>query len=475
MHRFRRTSVRLFIILLSTILLAASPAPAQDPPAVKESNVRAHEEFLSSDALNGRGSGTRDEWIAAAYIGSQFRQFGIEPAGDPGFDGKPGYVQTVPITQETLISPPRFSAGSNTWTHGREIMVLRMAAASVSGKLQKLFPGGKVQNGAAVFIHFNEDVNTVTMRERINTPIREGAAMLVIADTPQRAQLLQRFQTVGNLLPELPIHIGSQAPELSPTVIMLSDEATKQFDALPDGTVVALAGEVKPGTNGATYNAIGVVRGSDPRIAGEVILLTAHLDHLGFRESKDGDNIYNGADDDASGVTAVLEIARALGSSAKPRRTVYFVCFGSEERGKLGAQHFLNHPPVPLEHMIANLEFEMIGRGDSAVPPNTLWLTGWERSNLGPALAKQGARLVGDPHPEQNFFMRSDNIALARRGVVAQTVSSFGLHPQYHQPDDDLAHLDFTHMTMAIDSMVKPVLWLLDSDFMPQWNPGGKP
>ncbi|HEX6466819.1 MAG TPA: M20/M25/M40 family metallo-hydrolase, partial [Terriglobales bacterium] len=181
------------------------------------------------------------------------------------------------------------------------------------------------------------------------------------------------------------------------------------------------------------------------------------------------------ADDDASGVTAVLELARALAAGPKPRRTILFVCFGSEERGGFGALYFREHPPVPLEDFAANLEFEMIGRPDSKVARDELWLTGWERSNLGPELAAHGARLVADPHPEERFFTRSDNYALALKGVVAQTVSSFGLHSDYHQPSDDIAHLDFTHMTEAIQSMIEPVRWLANSDFRPQWNPGKKP
>ena len=188
-----------------------------------------------------------------------------------------------------------------------------------------------------------------------------------------------------------------------------------------------------------------------------------------------GDGIYNGADDDASGVTAVLELARALMSGPRPRRTVVFALFGSEEIGGHGARYFQEHPPVPFESFVCNLEFEMIGRPDAAVPPHTLWLTGYERSNLGPALKVFGARLVADPHPEQHFFQRSDNIVLARKGVVAQTVSSFGLHADYHRPSDDLAHIDFAHMTESIASMVGPVRWLVNSSFKPEWNPGGRP
>ena len=102
--------------------------------------------------------------------------------------------------------------------------------------------------------------------------------------------------------------------------------------------------------------------------------------------------------------------------------------------------------------------------------PHTLWLTGYERSNLGPELAGHGARLVAGPHLEQNFFRRSDNYVLARKGIIAHTVSSYGLHTDYHRPSDDLAHIDFAHMTEAIESMVAPVRWLVNSDFKPQWN-----
>jgi hypothetical protein len=224
-----------------------------------------------------------------------------------------------------------------------------------------------------------------------------------------------------------------------------------------------------------TVNVVGVLRGSDPKHADGVILLSAHLDHLGIGAKVNGDGIYNGADDDASGVCAVLELARILGNGPRPRRTVLFVLFGSEELGSLGALWFRQHPPLPMREIVANLEFEMIGREDAAVPPHTLWLTGYERSNLGPALAQHGARLVADPHPAENFFARSDNYGLARQGIVAHTVSSFGLHGDYHQPSDEIARIDFIHMNESIASLVKPVEWLVDSDFKPSWNAGGRP
>ncbi len=96
---------------------------------------------------------------------------------------------------------------------------------------------------------------------------------------------------------------------------------------------------------------------------------------------------------------------------------------------------------------------------------NTLWLTGFERSTLGPELAKQGAALVADPHPDQDFFQRSDNYTLALRGVIAHTVSSYGLHTDYHRPSDDVSKVDFAFMTRAFNSMVKPIQWLSNARF----------
>ena len=99
---------------------------------------------------------------------------------------------------------------------------------------------------------------------------------------------------------------------------------------------------------------------------------------------------------------------------------------------------------------MANLEFEMIARPDPKVKHDQLWLTGWERTDLGPELAEHGAELVGDPHPEEKFFTRSDNYALAKEGIIAQTVSSYGLHKDYHQPTDTLAKVDWQHLDSAI-------------------------
>jgi hypothetical protein len=222
-------------------------------------------------------------------------------------------------------------------------------------------------------------------------------------------------------------------------------------------------------------NVVGVLRGSDPVLRDSVILVDAHYDHLGIGGPVDGDSIYNGADDDASGVTAVLEIARVLAAGPRPRRTVLFVATTGEEVGLLGTQWFIAHPTYPLSSIQANMEVEMIGRPDPlAGGPGKAWLTGFERSTMGQMLREAGIPLLPDPRPAQNFFERSDNIAFARLGIPAHTLSSFNLHADYHTPRDESSRIDVAHMTAVIDAAARAVRMLADGR-APVWSPGGRP
>lgn len=169
-----------------------------------------------------------------------------------------------------------------------------------------------------------------------------------------------------------------------------------------------------------------------------------------------------------------MELAAAL-TLRRPRRTIVFACFGSEENGGYGATYIREKPPVPLDTIVADVQFEMIARPDASVPSHTVWLTGYERSDLGAALAAHGAHLVADPHPDQHFFERSDNFSFALRGIVAHTVSSYGLHQDYHTPRDETRLVGYPHMRDAIASMVEPLAWLASSDFRPQWRAGQNP
>jgi hypothetical protein len=442
------------VVLLSTSAsLQKTQAPTtkkKDVGTITEASIRGHMEFLASDAMKGRGSGTEDEWRAATYIGSQMRRWGIEPLGDEG-----GYVQQIESGRLQVVSTPTLAAKDLKLTHGKE-MIVQAGGRAISAPLRR-YTGDTVPPGSALIIP-----------EGVAPDANMNAAAMILM--PETAAVRSSWEATGARMPAAAAQRAGGPPPAAR--IVLSYEAYGRIAALADGTPINYQFETKPGY---TWNAIGQLKGSDPKLANEAILLTAHLDHLGVRGTT-GDTIFNGADDDASGSTAVLELCEALAKGPRPKRTVIFAWFGSEESGGAGARNFLTKPPVPLEHIVANLEFEMIANRDPKVAAHTLWLTGYERSNLGPELAKQGARIVADPHPEQGFFQRSDNIQLACRGVIAQTVSSYdALGATYHKASDDLSHVDFAHMTDSIQSMLKPVLWLANSNFKPDWLEGKKP
>jgi aminopeptidase YwaD len=457
-------------VLLAAIIISSNILAIAQSSKVDERRVRAHMKFLAGDAMQGRGSGTQYEWIAAEYVGSQFMQYGLEAAGDKDFDGMPGYVQTVNNSRASFAESPTIRYGTTTLTHGDEMVVLRTNSGAAFGNLQKISIGETPAAGSAVFLRSKEGDDPRAIQQAAQAMTAAGASIVIVEETPQ-----WRANWANYAGRRISYTVASLTPRPSATIIV-SKAAAAAISQMADGTRVDFGGKLAPVQTSQTWNAIGKITGSDAGLGSEAIVLSSHLDHLGVRtNAPDDDKIFNGADDDASGTVAVIELARILGSGKRPKRTVYFVSFGSEEAGGIGSRHFVDNLPFAKEKLIANLQWEMIGRPDAKVKPEELWLTGYERSNLGPELAKRGAKLVQDPHPTENFFQRSDNYTLARQGIVAHTVSSFGLHTDYHRAGDELDTIDFVHMTRSINSLVGPIEWLINSDFRPAWVEGKRP
>jgi Zn-dependent M28 family amino/carboxypeptidase len=194
---------------------------------------------------------------------------------------------------------------------------------------------------------------------------------------------------------------------------------------------------------------------------------------VGIGPAVEGDSIYNGADDDASGSVAVLEIARELVRRPAARTVVILLSTG-EEGGILGTRWYLEHPVFPMEGTVADLQLEMIARPDSlAGGPGRAWLTGYERTTVGEQLEAAGSPVVPDPRPEQRFFFRSDNVPFAVAGIPAHTLSSYNLHTDYHTPDDEVDRVDFTHMAAVVDAAAQAVRLLADGP-KPTWKEGGR-
>ncbi len=448
------------------IIAASTFLPAQQNWTVKPEWVSAHESFLSSDVLAGRGSATRDEELTATYVASEFESYGLKPA-----PGMTGYVQAVDLVAPKLDGHATLQAAGSTLQEGGDFSLLTSPGTSAAGPLMRVeasaIPSAHIAQGSAVLLTGAADQKALF--PAMSALRRQGVAIILVPETPALSALPQMFGGETRVS----VRVAENAARKTPSVILLHSDAAAKFN-LADGTQISLTvHEIPQARPRQTFNAIGYLQGTDP--AAGTLLLSAHLDHLGIGRPVNGDTIYNGANDDAAGTSAVLELAHALAAGPRPRRSLLFVCYGSEELGGLGSTYFAQHPPVPLKDVVANLEFEMIGNQDPKMPPGVLLFTGWDRSNLGPALKEHGALVGPDPYPEQHFFERSDNYSLALKGVVAHTAAGWGTVPTYHQPNDDMAHLDVAFMTRAIQSLIEPVRWLADSDFHPQWNPGGAP
>lgn len=450
---------------ITILFLLVFAAEAQKRALVNERDVRAEMQFLAGDAMQGRASGSAFERIAAEYIGSQFMQFGLEPAGENGWDGKPTFVRTIELPERRPLSSLTVTGAGSPLELGRDFAVMSVGAPKASGKLLTYTEGSKPPEGSVILIRPAAGATFRSLQPTISAAGATKPAAIIIQAS---SDLTARWDSLAERRPNL----GRGGWNM----IVVAPHVAEKLAALPADTQISMAAEFAPAAKAYTWNAVGKLTGSDRTLASEVIVLSSHLDHIGVNPSAPGDDkIFNGADDDASGSVAVLELARAIASGKRPKRTIYFVCFGSEESGGHGSRGFLRDLPFPREKFIANLQFEMIGRPDRKVKPNELWLTGYERSNLGAELARRGAFLVADPHPEENFFQRSDNYGFAVEGIVAHTVSSFGLHPDYHQAGDEVRTIDFAHMTNAISSMIKPIQSLANSTFRPEWTATGRP
>ncbi len=437
-------------------LLAVAPPAASDPPGVCAACVEANVTRLAGDEFRGRACGTADENAAARFIAGRLKAYGI--AGDAG-DG--GYLQRVEIQSPTYAVPPVLEVGGVRLVHGEGMIVVR-APEGLSAPLALVGPGETAPGRIALM--------SGPADSKAAAAALAGGAVGVIAPAP--AQYLAVWRQLAARPPSGTVIVGvasTTAPLAEKTMIFVRPEAFEALRAAAGGGARLTAARGAP-TVRTTYNVLGVIHGTAPDADAGAVLLSAHYDHVGVRDGV----IYPGANDDASGTAAVMEFARLLGAGQPPKRTVQFALFGCEEEGGHGAKYFRDHPPIPLENLAANLQFEMIGVPD----PNdrkALMLTGWERSNLGPVLRAQGASVGPDRYPEQNFFERSDNYQLARKGVVAQTISAWPVPPTYHQPTDDLEHLDLPFMVEVIQSLAGPIAWLANSDFRPEWNPGMQP
>ena len=228
------------------------------------------------------------------------------------------------------------------------------------------------------------------------------------------------------------------------------------------------------GSGEEVRNVVGILPGSDPTLSKEFVVVSAHYDHLG--EAKEGtDKIFNGANDDASGVAGVIGVASAI-ALAKPKRSVVFLTFYGEERGLVGSTFYAKNPVFPLKNTIAMLNIEQIGRTDDSEGPRVgeCNLTGFNFSTIGPTCARVGKE-IGVPvveHPLYSapYFMASDNAAFAAAGVPAHTFSVAYEFSDYHRVGDHADKLDYNNMAKITGMIAACTLQIANSSQVPSWN-----
>lgn len=501
--------------------------------------IRAHVAFLADDTLEGRLAGTRGYDIAARYVASEFAQIGLAPGV-----GGTSWFQDVPLVESLGLLPParlvlhREDGSAVTLAPGKEFLpVASLTDSRVAGRAPLVFAGfgvsapeqdhddlagidlrGKV---AVVFggapSHFPPTARAHYSSGITKMPalIERGAIGVITLQTREdqqrnpwerlvqmswRSRLAWR-DTEGQpsgAWPELVVRASVSperageffvgAPKTLEEAYAAAEAGTPQAFELPLSVEQERQSVIRMKSS---PNVVGVLEGSDPVLKNEYVVVSAHLDHVGKGAPIGGDAIYNGAFDNASGTAVMLETARLLASAGQPlRRSVIFVAVTAEESGLQGSDFFAQHPTVPKDAMVANINIDM---PVALAPLADVTPFGAEHSSLGAvverAAAAEGVGVSPDAKPEEVIFVRSDQYSFVRAGIPALYIDE-GMRStdptidqaarveafrkeRYHQPGDDLSQpIDWPSLAMLARLNGRVVAEVANADERPRWNAG---
>jgi hypothetical protein len=369
---------------------------------------------------------------------------------------------------EEAVTPPVLTVGGRPFTHGKEMIVQSLGTpVNVNGPLIKFQRGVTVPSGAVVLLPAD-----ATAADRTAVA---PAALILTAETPQ---IRNGWEAAAARMPALPTRALKLGPPSTPraTRIVLDSLTHAAISAMADAAPVSFAAEVKALPSTFTWNALGKLTGSAPNADNDVLVLSAHLDHIGPRPPQPGvDTIFNGADDDASGTVAVLALAEALAFGKRPRRTVIFALFGSEERGGYGAGYFVDLPVVPLSSIAADLQVRDAGpsrQGGASAEPLADRLRAFEpRHRAGQARREAGRRSA--PGSAVLHAIRQHPLRAARRrcahGVELQPAHRLSPAERRDPPDRLRAHDRRDQGDARADSLAGGF------ELAAEWIPGGCP
>ncbi|MFN4033014.1 MAG: M28 family peptidase [Fimbriimonadales bacterium] len=493
---------RLLTLSFSLLLLwawADRPLWMSRAETINPTDLRAHLDFIASDALEGRDTPSRGLEIAGRYIVSHLQRWGVKPGGENGT-----YFQPLNFRIDAInAGETHIQIGELKFEYGVDF-VARPVALNARAPLVYVgngwsnpdkgidpYAGLEIQGTVLVVqagyprevVQDFDNASALGWRSPEQNAQEKGALAIVRIDPSdmERIDRLERVwgvrRTVERLqpAPTLPTIVASarlletlfagervSASELIQRAS--SGEPAPAFELSPDKRIAV---NISVRTQRETaHTVIGIIEGSDPALQREYVSLGAHLDHVGVSSRGEGTNrIYNGADDNGSGSVALLEIAEAFATGARPKRSILLLWYAGEEKGLLGSRLFVERPTVPLENIIVNINLDMVGRSKGAgdAHPHNRNLSGAnEVYVIGPNVAspdigevlnrvnEQYLRMELNPaydslqHPEQLFF-RSDHYSFVSKGIPGIFFFS-GLHEDYHQVTDTVEKIDFEKM-----------------------------
>ena len=507
-------------LALASAAMAASPA---DPQSAER--IKAHITFLADDLLQGREAGSPGYDIAAAYVASQLAQLGVKPGAADG-----SYFQVVPMmgfrardegklllsaggkaaplvfaedylpgrnprAEVTHVAAPMVFVGYGVVGGGRDdyagldvkgkiVVALLGAPSSLQTEERDYYANSRTKRLAAEAHGAVGFIAIATPADEQRRPFANSARQWRSWSMTWRDAAGSAFAPAAGA-PDLASLSATGAAKLfvgaPASFAEVAAAATPPRFELPFGLGATINTELKPSQSA---NVVGVIEGSDPKLKDEVVVLSAHLDHIGVTPPVNGDSINNGALDNASGVATTLEVARAFKQGKPPRRTVMFLLNTGEEKGLVGADYFARNPPTSRP-LVADINLDM--------PVLTYDFTdvvafGAERSSLGPvvqgAAARMGLKLSPDPMPEEGLFTRSDHFRFVEQGVPAMfLVTGFAnggeaafksfLRDHYHKPSDDLSlPIDYAAGAKFAAVNYEIARAVADADARPTWNKG---
>ncbi len=514
-------------VVVVLILAFTHAAPAQED--VSRERMRADLDFLCSPPIEGRASLSRGAEASAWFIASEMRKIGLQPAGTSGFLQRFG---VVPLRVDRERSSIQVVGGDVGQTFPAGSVFFPEPARPVDLSLEVVFAGygitapefgyddyaGVDVGGKAVLIFDHEpqeeDPKSVfhgtglTLHANVWTKTQNAerhgaAAVLVVTEPVNSHRTARRAPDRGSAPPqalarsELRIPRFGVSAEVAAALLQATgrpaadwqagiDRALSPSSQLLDGVRVRLRAANQEVAPQASWNVAGLWPGTDPQLRDETILVTAHYDHLGVQNGK----LYPGANDNASGVAAMLEVARLL--TRQPlARSVLFIAFGSEEQLMLGSYHYVEHPLRPLDKTVAALNLDMIGRNEEHTPESAgayeLTAAASNQLNLvGAIFSRDLERVLAKEAPSAGLALstkfdrdssmralfRCDHLPFLQKRIPAVWLFG-GFHPGYHEPVDTVDRLDFEKLARAVRLTVAAVRALSARDAAPRFEPGG--